>query len=71
MNSKIKRKFNGNDPKEKNSFSESATDKISKTLVASNDDFKADIDNIFKSLHQSRVYFTVHTTQKLISEMFS
>lgn len=35
-------------------------DKISKTLVGSNDDFKADIDNIFKSPHQSRVYFTVH-----------
>ena len=34
--------------------------KISKTLMASNDDLKANIDNIFKSLHQSNVYFTVH-----------
>ena len=35
------------------------TEKISKTLVASHDGFKAHIDSIFKSLNQSSVYSTV------------
>ena len=42
------------------------TEKISKTLVASNDDFKADTDNIFMSFRQNSVYlrfinFNYHT----------
>ena len=47
-----------------------ATEKIGKTLVASEDDSKAHIDNIFKSFHQRGIYFIVRLftirTQKLI-----
>ena len=43
-------------PKKKNHVRRITTEKISKTLVALNDDFKARIDKIFLPLHQNSVY---------------
>ena len=59
INSKITRKFNANRSKKKK-LTRSQDQKFGKTLATSNDDFKANIDSICKSLYQSSIYFTIH-----------